>query len=108
MSNYVADKFAGKPAFHPVAYHSARAEITAPLSAKFAVMWKRLIRIVSTYHQQRIDRVAFHHVVALDDRQLDDIGVTRSDVIWASNLPLSQNAALELEKLARSRNRQKR
>ena len=33
-----------------------------------------------------------------DDYMLRDIGVTRLDVRWASELPLSSNAALELEK----------
>jgi uncharacterized protein YjiS (DUF1127 family) len=44
----------------------------------------------------------------LDDRMLADIGVRRDEVIWASTLPLSVNAALELEAVAfrrRKRNR---
>ena len=36
----------------------------------------------------------------LDDRMLADIGVRRDEVIWASHLPLTQNAALELENAA--------
>ena len=51
------------------------------------------------WRQRRMDRQAFQHMIALDDHILRDIGVTRSDVIWASRLPLSQNAALELQKL---------
>ena len=62
------------------------------------------VRAKAHYHvkkQQRIDRDAFRRLVALDDAALKDIGVTRNDVIWASQLPLSQNASLELEKIAR-------
>ncbi len=43
----------------------------------------------------------------LDDRMLADIGVRRDEVIWASHLPLSVNAALELENAA-FRRRKKR
>ncbi|MEM7213933.1 MAG: DUF1127 domain-containing protein [Pseudomonadota bacterium] len=49
--------------------------------------------------QQRIDRDAFSNLLALDDRSLADIGVTRDQVIWASKLPLSVNAALEIKAL---------
>ncbi len=43
----------------------------------------------------------------LDDRTLADIGVSRDEVIWASHLPLTANAALELENTA-FRRRKKR
>ena len=39
----------------------------------------------------------------VDDQMLKDIGVTRDEVRRASDLPLSVNAALELEAVARSR-----
>jgi uncharacterized protein YjiS (DUF1127 family) len=39
----------------------------------------------------------------LDDYLLRDIGVTREDVRWASNLPLSMNAAAELDERATRR-----
>ena len=42
-----------------------------------------------------------------DDRTLDDIGVTRDEVIWASYLPLSVNAAHELEKAAYRRRKER-
>ncbi len=41
----------------------------------------------------------------LDDRMLADIGVRREEVIWASYLPLTTNAALELENAAFRRRR---
>ena len=44
----------------------------------------------------------------LDDRMLADIGVRRDEVIWASYLPLTSNAALELEDAAYRRRRKNR
>ena len=44
----------------------------------------------------------------LDDRMLADIGVRRDEVIWASYLPLTSNAALELENAAYRRRRRSR
>ena len=48
-------------------------------------------------------RRAVTRLESFDDYMLRDIGVTRADVIWASGLPLSHNAALELEERARQR-----
>lgn len=44
-------------------------------------------------------RDAFKMLHRLDNRQLKDIGVTRGDITWASNLPLEVNASAELQKL---------
>ena len=52
--------------------------------------------------QRTTDRQAFSHLLALDQHTLDDIGITRDDVFWASRLPLSINASHELEKISRS------
>jgi len=52
---------------------------------------------------QRIDRLAFQHVLYLDDQLLEEIGVTRYDVLWANKLPLKENAALELRNIARTK-----
>lgn len=43
-----------------------------------------------------------------DDRMLDDIGVRRHEVLWASRLPLTVNAALELEQAAYGRRKRHR
>ena len=51
--------------------------------------------------QRRTDRAAFRHMLTLDDDILDDIGVTRANVEWASQLPLHLSASRELEQLAR-------
>ena len=40
-----------------------------------------------------------------DDYMLRDIGVTRSDVIWAAGLPLTVNAALALEERSQAARR---
>ncbi len=44
----------------------------------------------------------------LDDRMLADIGVRRDEVQWASQLPLSVNAAVELEAASFHRRRHNR
>jgi len=44
----------------------------------------------------------------LDDHMLDDIGITRTDVYWARQLPLNQNPLLALDTLARNRSRARR
>ena len=46
------------------------------------------------YRQRKIDRAAFLTMMSLDDSMLDDIGLTRNDIIWAAKLPLSVDAAL--------------
>ncbi len=38
-----------------------------------------------------------------DERLLDDIGISREEVIWAANLPLGLNAAWELRHRSRAR-----
>ena len=53
---------------------------------------------LKTRKQQQIDRDAFNHLLSLDETMLKDIGLRRDDVLWATKLPLSINAALELEK----------
>ena len=71
---------------------------------------KSLLKVFSTLrtymvrkHNQRIDRQAFKHLLALDDNLLRDIGVTRNDVVWASKLPLSVDASAKLNEIARRR-----
>ncbi len=55
--------------------------------------------------QHRLNREALQHLTKLDNRILNDIGLTRADVIWASDLPLSQNAAQELENISKMNRR---
>ena len=44
----------------------------------------------------------------LDDRVLDDIGITRDELEWALGLPFEANAALDLERRARARRGRRR
>jgi len=73
-------------------------------------MFSALSRIISRWtksikqqyalrKQKNIDRQAFSRMLVLDDHILADIGITREDVLWANNLPLSQNASLALNEI---------
>ena len=53
-----------------------------------------------------VDRRRFNRLLDLDDHMLNDIGVTRTDVLIASQLPLEKNAALELRRMSLERRRQ--
>lgn len=57
------------------------------------------------YNKYLINRRAFQTMLKLDDATLKDIGVTRSDVLWANKLPLSTNAAEELNRISLIRRR---
>ena len=53
--------------------------------------------------------IARRRVKSLQDREdriLDDIGVTREEITWASNLPLSENAAHALEQASYRRRKE--
>lgn len=52
-----------------------------------------LARIIRNWTARR----AVARLEAYDDYMLSDIGVTRDDLRWAANLPLTENAALALE-----------
>lgn len=52
---------------------------------------------------QRDARDAFMRSLRLDDKILDDIGVTREEVEWAARLPLEVNASSALYATARAR-----
>ena len=58
-------------------------------------------------NQRRLDREAFKHLLVLDDRILRDVGLTRADIIQANSLPLSQNAAQELENVSKMNRRRR-
>ena len=51
----------------------------------------------------RLNREAFLNLLRVDERALEDIGVTREDVDWAARLPLETNAALALRQRAARR-----
>lgn len=56
----------------------------------------------SRLHNWRIRRKV-HSLAEMDDRILQDIGITREDIYWASRLPLTENAAFEMDRIARLR-----
>lgn len=103
MSIYAANKFAGNPAFHPIAYHSVKEACGEKLEATASGFWVAVKTKYEVFKKYRMNRAALQHLAKLDDSALCDIGITRSDVIWAGQLPHSQNAALELENIARTR-----
>jgi len=103
MNTFAIDR--QSTASHPIARHGDHINVSKTLVR----IVKRILRDLKAYYRQRrqrrIDRLAFQHLIALEDDILRDIGVSRADVIWASKLPLSQNAAQELEIIARQNRR---
>ncbi|MBX2837079.1 MAG: DUF1127 domain-containing protein [Gammaproteobacteria bacterium] len=91
-SNYHSSYVVGSALTHRAAAKAKLAELARTITQFFVIRYN-----------QRIDRQAFNNVLTLDDRALKDIGVTRQDVKWASRLPLSEDAALKLESIARRR-----
>ncbi len=71
---------------------------TTSLSRWFHKLAVRLREYLQRRKQQRINRDAFAHLLSLDEHILNDMGVTRNDVVEASKLPLSVNAAVELRR----------
>lgn len=55
-------------------------------------------------HQVRRRRQLYRYL-ALDDRMLDDIGLTREEVYWALRQPLRVNAAVAMHTRAKARRR---
>lgn len=64
-------------------------------------LWNSFSALRAKIKKAKTDRDAFRTIARLDDAMLKDIGLTRGDVTWASQLPLSTNAACELEIIAR-------
>ena len=62
---------------------------------------------LATHVRNRMRRRAFNKMLNLDDHLLDDIGVSRAEVIMASYLPLSVNAAQELRRISLERRRKR-
>ena len=60
---------------------------------------------VRAFARQVLRRRQFDRLLDLDDRMLNDIGVTRGEVLHASRQPLSVNAGLELRRMSVARRR---
>ena len=54
--------------------------------------WKSFLAYRKDQRQRKIDPQAFDNVLRLDERALRDMGISRDDVLWASRLPLHENA----------------
>ena len=81
----------------------ARTEHPSGLLAGLRSLFERFRDGVRTRAEQRQRRRLFLNVEGLDDRTLDDIGLTRSDVAVAANLPLEINASLAVREIAAQR-----
>ncbi|MCT8971171.1 DUF1127 domain-containing protein [Microbaculum marinisediminis] len=53
--------------------------------------------------ERRQQRRTFMTMAALDDRILDDIGLTRRDIEYAAGLPMQINASLAVRQIAADR-----
>ena len=84
-------------------------QFVAPFSSQFMSALSALRRRIREQRQHlrslKDARGAFMNLVHQDDRILDDIGVTREEVMWAASLPLKINAALALRNRAMLRRR---
>ncbi len=99
--NTHANRFCGNPPVHPVAYHAGHVQESLRINQILRDAWSDTVHAWHVYRKHREDRAAFQHLLALDDRMLSDIGVTRADVQDVNALPLSVNASIELEIRAR-------
>lgn len=56
----------------------------------YGTIFEPVVRLYTAWLRRR----RFARLRALDDRHLDDIGLTRDEVEWGMRLPLRENAAL--------------
>lgn len=52
---------------------------------------------------QRLDRITIYRLMRLDNNILQDIGLNRNELRWASKLPNSRSAVNELQKIRSKR-----
>lgn len=71
--------------------------VAAEATGSLSLLWGLLRNWRARRAVSRLDQ--------LDDHLLRDIGVTREELRWAAGLPLSLNAALQLEDRANRRRR---
>ncbi len=71
--------------------------------ARFEFQLPKLFRWWNIQRTRRASRRALKELSSLDDSMLKDIGISRADVDWASQLPKSVDASVELEIIARRR-----
>lgn len=68
----------------------------------------RIVRLAREYAVRRQERHAFLTIARLDDRMLADVGLSRSDVESAANLPLTINASQAVQQIAADRRAEER
>ena len=64
---------------------------------------RRLDRYLQKKQRQKVDRDTYRQLQQLDDYSLRDIGLSRQDVVREHRIPLTQNVALELERISLGR-----
>lgn len=67
--------------------------------------FRAFVRAVAVPLQWYFRRREVSRLADLDDHLLADLGLERQDVRWALEMPLAENAALELERRALQRRR---
>lgn len=74
-----------------------------PVRTAMRLLMSGLRGMFEAYRRDKIKRDAFLNLLCLDDKILDDIGLTRAEVERAARLPLRVNAShvLAAEALAR-------
>ncbi len=86
--------------------HSACLENTTLLDAikNYSVRsWKQWRSSQALRRQARLDRKALTSLSKLDERSLNDIGISKHDISWAAGLPRNVNASQALNEI-RSQN----
>lgn len=74
---------------------------SGPAERPFGPATKTLVdRFIQRWMEHRARR-QLAQLEALDERMLRDMGITREDVYWARNAPLSENAGHQLNRIAR-------
>ena len=83
----------------------ASSGLTLKASSVVRTWFGKISQRWNNHRELRTNRKAFQTMLRLDDTMLNDIGVTRSEVQWANSLPLSVNAAVELNNISLMRRR---
>lgn len=88
---------------HQANHSPAVVNVQKTISKRVTHLFKAAAAYIRRKYYQRIDRQAFNYLLTLDDALLKDIGVTKQDVVYASNLPLCTDASAVLETIAKRR-----
>ena len=78
---------------------------TQDLSIRVTGVTAKLLHWAMTFARGILRRRKLQRLQDLDDHILDDIGVTRAEVEFATRLPFTHDAATELRRLSNERRR---